>query len=426
MKSLKILVSVQGGLGDKIEATPLCHALHLLGHEVDLFLDSRRAEQARPLFSDWPVLTKLHTHISQIDFSIYDLGINTHGKSTAHKQFPIGLCAEVRFHDLFVHGLSDREANLRVARFLGYEGPVPPGHVEKSARKFELRPNTVVIHAGCNKASTWKRWEHWPEICRRLETAGYPVTIVGTDLDLSDENWEARHRTEFNLPLTDLVSLMSQATFYLGNDSGVGHVAAALGLPGLLLYGPTDPLYFSPNSEVLKTLSFAIPPARVHDHIAPSTLPLINMLGPEDVWREIERLLANPAKDPPRTLPPAERKYPPASSCPQFLDEPPETRVYKKVSHSLLSIFSASAKKLMEGQDRKTVAAEAAREAGKIHIGASFQLLKLYFSFKTRPSGWAEYKGLFHARRGIRAGYLLSGVLLYLAHEVISLFRRNK
>jgi heptosyltransferase-2 len=44
----------------------------------------------------------------------------------------------------------------------------------------------------------------------------------------------------------DLPALLSQCHLFLGNDSGAMHVAAAVGLPVVAVFGPTDPDGTSP------------------------------------------------------------------------------------------------------------------------------------------------------------------------------------
>jgi heptosyltransferase II len=41
--------------------------------------------------------------------------------------------------------------------------------------------------------------------------------------------------------IADLPALLSQCHLFLGNDSGAMHVAAAVGLPVVAVFGPTDP-----------------------------------------------------------------------------------------------------------------------------------------------------------------------------------------
>jgi ADP-heptose:LPS heptosyltransferase len=48
------------------------------------------------------------------------------------------------------------------------------------------------------------------------------------------------------VPVRVLGALLSQAGLYVGNDSGVTHLAAAAGAPTLALFGPTDPATWAP------------------------------------------------------------------------------------------------------------------------------------------------------------------------------------
>src|SRR5690606_21074259 len=99
-----------------------------------------------------------------------------------------------------------------------------------------------------------KRWPFWPEICRRITATGRDVIIVGTHDDRSEENWEDEFVSRFHMELPELAALLDVSSLYLGNDSGVGHVASAVGLPGLMLYGPSNPVKNAPNSSVMRTL----------------------------------------------------------------------------------------------------------------------------------------------------------------------------
>jgi len=56
------------------------------------------------------------------------------------------------------------------------------------------------------------------------------------------------------LSLPALASLLSRAGLYVGNDSGVTHLAAALGIPTLALFGPTQPSTWGPLGERARTL----------------------------------------------------------------------------------------------------------------------------------------------------------------------------
>jgi hypothetical protein len=56
------------------------------------------------------------------------------------------------------------------------------------------------------------------------------------------------------LPPRVLGTLLSRAGVYVGNDSGVSHLAAAWGAPTLALFGPTDPAVWAPLGPHVRTL----------------------------------------------------------------------------------------------------------------------------------------------------------------------------
>ena len=52
-----------------------------------------------------------------------------------------------------------------------------------------------------------------------------------------------------DLPLIHVASLLDMCRCYIGNDSGLTHLAAAVGLPTIALFGPTDPEIWGPRGE---------------------------------------------------------------------------------------------------------------------------------------------------------------------------------
>ncbi len=53
-----------------------------------------------------------------------------------------------------------------------------------------------------------------------------------------------------------LACWLSQARLYIGNDSGITHLAAASGAPVLALFGPTDPEVWGPRGENVRIARF--------------------------------------------------------------------------------------------------------------------------------------------------------------------------
>ncbi len=55
--------------------------------------------------------------------------------------------------------------------------------------------------------------------------------------------------------LYDLALWLAQAGVYLGNDSGVTHLAAAVGTPVVALFGPSDPAVWAPRGPAVRVIS---------------------------------------------------------------------------------------------------------------------------------------------------------------------------
>jgi heptosyltransferase-2 len=58
-----------------------------------------------------------------------------------------------------------------------------------------------------------------------------------------------------NLPLLELAQKMKSCAAFIGHDSGITHLAAALDLPGLVLWGPSSAAIWRPRSEKMRLLS---------------------------------------------------------------------------------------------------------------------------------------------------------------------------
>jgi ADP-heptose:LPS heptosyltransferase len=87
--------------------------------------------------------------------------------------------------------------------------------------------------------------ERFLEVARHLrrDRGLEPVFLGGPADDLSAFR---EFRAMRNAPLADVKSLLAGASLFLGNDSGPAHVAAAFGVPVVVLFGPSDPVTWAP------------------------------------------------------------------------------------------------------------------------------------------------------------------------------------
>ena len=121
-----------------------------------------------------------------------------------------------------------------------------------------LRPPTsnvglpIAIHPG--SGSPRKNWpvDHWTALCSRLPG---PLLIVGGQADTAAVAALAGFgRTALNRHLPELALELSRCRLFLGHDSGISHLAAAVGTPCVLLFGPTDPAMWAPQGEQVRIL----------------------------------------------------------------------------------------------------------------------------------------------------------------------------
>jgi len=70
-----------------------------------------------------------------------------------------------------------------------------------------------------------------------------PIFLAGPG---DDPGAFTRFRVVRNAPLAEVKSLMAGAQLFIGNDSGPAHIAAAFGVPVVVLFGPSDPVNWSP------------------------------------------------------------------------------------------------------------------------------------------------------------------------------------
>mgnify|MGYP005836315519 CR=1 FL=1 len=58
-----------------------------------------------------------------------------------------------------------------------------------------------------------------------------------------------------NLTLPEVAALLARCHCFIGNDSGIAHLAAALGVPTVALFGPTDPALWAPAGPAVRIVS---------------------------------------------------------------------------------------------------------------------------------------------------------------------------
>jgi hypothetical protein len=124
---------------------------------------------------------------------------------------------------------------------------------------YEGQGGLAMLHPGAG--SPGKRWapERFAELARRLLSSdGFrPILMEGpAEEGLARQIAEAVPGSLLceGVALGALAGILSRCRFFVGNDSGVTHLAAALGVPTLALFGPTAPEQWAPLGESVTVL----------------------------------------------------------------------------------------------------------------------------------------------------------------------------
>jgi heptosyltransferase-2 len=104
-----------------------------------------------------------------------------------------------------------------------------------------------------------KRWTYYPQIARLLAERGLEVWVVGGpgEKTLAAEIVATGGPRVRDLTGTDLrngILAMAAADVAMSNDSGLMHIAAALGTPTMGIFGPTSPYHWAPLNGLAATV----------------------------------------------------------------------------------------------------------------------------------------------------------------------------
>lgn len=130
------------------------------------------------------------------------------------------------------------------------------------AEKFfglEISP-VIAIHPGSgSEAKNWpvQNWKELGDWLLSLSPAP-SLLLIGGEADRKNmahlsEAWRGR-KLYFaeDLPLPHVAALLERCKLFIGHDSGISHIAAAVGTQCVLMFGPTDPEVWAPaNPKVI-------------------------------------------------------------------------------------------------------------------------------------------------------------------------------
>ncbi|MFN3652864.1 MAG: glycosyltransferase [Armatimonadota bacterium] len=292
----RILVLNRNHIGDCLLTTPMLRALkrrfpraHLAvsvpSSNKDLLITNPHVDEivVRPRTSSWGA--KLRFALEMRDAQ-YDLIISLQEKSLFYGWAT--LFAGLSDRKLVTVGLDDR----RTRRFYRHVSPIRPnqhevykyldlayllGCPQDRNPVLELEPTTtarkrvdklllesglapesrfVAINPGGTKPEKWWPVERFAAVADRLqEELGLPAVILGGAVDLPRATEiAAQMRTRplvvaGRTTLADTAAMMERCALLVTGDTGPMHMAVALAVPVVVLFGPTSPVKFGPFSR---------------------------------------------------------------------------------------------------------------------------------------------------------------------------------
>jgi heptosyltransferase III len=251
-------------LGDCVLTTP---ALALLkAHRPDLEIHVVVEPRFAGVFEDNPDIATVSEAVHHVD-----LVLNLHGGT---RSMWLTLASRAKYRAGFAHHLYSFIYNNKIPTaqaILGVDRPVhtaehlasalfwlgvPRAEIPRAkliARNTPDRPPYLVMHPFASAPD--KAWpiERFVTVAGHLQAQGLqPMILAGPSDDAAPF---APFEVLKNAPLRDVKNVMSGAALFIGNDSGPAHIAAAFGVPVVVLFGPSNPITWAPWQTEARVLT---------------------------------------------------------------------------------------------------------------------------------------------------------------------------
>ena len=176
-----------------------------------------------------------------------------------------GLINRLRWNEKALPRFIDKNAALALpdGASLPPEWPVPQLRVPIDEASRWRQANGLgtapAVALGPGSVGSSKRWTYFPEAARLLAERGLDVWVIGGpgEKALAQEIVAAGGPRVRDLTGTDLrngILAMAAASIAISNDSGLMHIAAAIGTPTMGIFGPTSPYHWAPLNGLAATV----------------------------------------------------------------------------------------------------------------------------------------------------------------------------
>jgi len=336
----RILVRATNWVGDVVMTLPALEAIGLNFPESSITVLAK--PWVLPLFENHPVvdevipygkegrygkrLSELFRVIRVIQRGRFDLAILFQNAFEAallaylgRVPFRLGYNTDGRGF-LLTHGVIRNEGVLKVhqvvyyltlLKTMGWEAPekdpslyADPGDVEKARdllRSSGIREGDILV--GLSPGAIFGEAKRWPP--ERFAAIGdwaaqrwgAKIVVMGSrgEMDICRSLCSAMTQRSLNLcgrtSLGEAMGVIKECQFFVTNDSGLMHVASALGVPTVAIFGSTDPVVTGPRGPITRIVKHDFSCAPCLRPECPTDYRCLLSIEPEEVWEEMEGLM---------------------------------------------------------------------------------------------------------------------------------------
>ncbi|MDD5223189.1 MAG: glycosyltransferase family 9 protein [bacterium] len=121
------------------------------------------------------------------------------------------------------------------------------------------RGRALIIHPGSGGAIKCWPLTYYLDLAARASRMGLPPFFLLGPAEKENPEFANLSGSGFSvlsgLTLVETAAVLANAKIYVGNDSGITHLAAAMGRPVIAIFGPSDPGRFGPRGRLVKIIS---------------------------------------------------------------------------------------------------------------------------------------------------------------------------
>jgi heptosyltransferase-2 len=245
-------------------------------------LKERRYDQAIVLPNTWksalvPFFADIPLRSGYVGESRYGLLNLLYKKSSAPMPERYALLAEAPGKAL---AMPLRAARLRAV----------PHQISATLARFGIAGPYAVFCPGAEFGPA-KRWPYFKELSERLSLA---KVVLGSRNDEESARGIAGTNLVGKTTLDEAIDLIAGARFVVSNDSGLMHVAAALGRPQVALFGSSSPVHTPPSSEATRVVWLGVECSPCFERVCPlGHFRCMREMTVERVAEEIHNLAAH-------------------------------------------------------------------------------------------------------------------------------------